>query len=143
LYVVERAAESVRLASDNIIVTGFVPMCVPMCTGFRRRSSADGGGTRLKVLEAMSMRRPIVTTSVGCEGIAAVDGENALIADTPSAFAEATIRLLRDHRLRRSLVERGSALVHAQYDWSVVGAQMEEAYTTVCQRRVTSGVRVA
>lgn len=143
LYVVGNAPpESVqRHASPSVVVTGYVPDVRP----YVQRASVYvvplriGGGTRLKVLEAMSMRRPIVTTTVGCEGINVVDGETALIADTPASFAEATVRLLRDRRLRRTLVDRGSDLVRTQYDWSVIGSQLEDAYAAVCQRQVLSG----
>jgi glycosyltransferase involved in cell wall biosynthesis len=90
-----------------------------------------GGGTRLKVLEALAMRRPIVTTSLGCEGIDVADGDSVLIADEPQAFADATIRLLRDAALRRALVRRGRDLVRSQYDWSVIGGHLEEAYRQI------------
>ncbi len=58
-----------------------------------------GGGTRLKILEAMALGRPVVSTTIGCEGLEVVDGEHLFIADTPEQFAEKTVRLLRDRQL--------------------------------------------
>ncbi len=147
LYVVGNAPpESVRrYASSNIIVTGFVPDVRP----YVQRASVYvvplriGGGTRLKVLEAMSMRRPIVTTSIGCEGIDVEHGRTALIADEPAAFADATVQLMRDQRLRKSLVENGHELVSARYDWSVVGNQLNDAYAAVFRSRMAEGVAKA
>ncbi len=139
LYVVGNSPpESVRaLASDHVVVTGFVDDVRP----YVQRSSVyvvpllSGGGTRLKVLEAMSMGRPIVTTSVGCEGIPVVDGESVLIADGAAAFADATVRLLRDKELQRRLTPRGLELVRSRYDWSTIGGQLEDAYTAVFEAR--------
>jgi polysaccharide biosynthesis protein PslH len=122
-----------RLASSSVIVTGYVDDVRP----FIRRSAVYvvpmriGGGTRLKVLEAMAMHRPIVTTSIGCEGIDAVHGESVLIADDARAFADATVRLLTDKALCQALVRRGEELVRSRYDWSVVGEQLSDAYAVV------------
>ena len=94
----------------------------------------------MKVLEALAMRRPIVTTSVGCEGIDVADGDTVLIADDPRVFADATIRLLRDEALKHSLTRRGRELVCSRYDWSVVGETLGEAYDRLCPRPVTEKV---
>ena len=73
-----------------------------------------GGGTRLKILNSWAMGKPVVTTSIGCEGLAAVDGENALIRDDPKRFAEAVLAVLHDDALSRRLGarprNRGAAL---------------------------------
>lgn len=79
-----------------------------------------GGGTRLKVLEAMALRTPVVATSKGAEGLAAQDGESILIADTPSAFADAVIRLICQPALRERVAANAHALVSETYDWPVV-----------------------
>jgi glycosyltransferase involved in cell wall biosynthesis len=76
----------------------------------------QGGGTRLKILEAMAMGTPIVTTSKGVEGIEARNGEHLLIADTSDQFAEATTRLLLDPAYARNLAEAALKLVQSQYD---------------------------
>jgi len=81
----------------------------------------QGGGTRLKILEAMALGTPVVATSKGAEGLAVVDGEHLLIADEPAAFADATLRLLRDGGLRNRLTSSARALVEAKYDWAHIG----------------------
>jgi len=83
----------------------------------------QGGGTRLKILEAMALGTPVVATSKGAEGLDVVDGEHLLIADDPAAFAEAVVRLLRDPALRARLAQNARALVEAHYDWAHIGAQ--------------------
>lgn len=86
----------------------------------------QGGGTRLKILEAMALGTPVVATSKGAEGLDVSDGEHLLIADDPATFAEATLRLLRDAALRARLTANARALVEAKYDWAHIGAQFVE-----------------
>src|SRR5205807_8602089 len=62
-----------------------------------------GGGTRLKILDAWAMGKAVVSTSIGCEGLEATDGENILIRDTPEAIADALLQVLRHARLRSPL----------------------------------------
>ena len=90
-----------------------------------------GGGTRFKLLEAMAMRRPIVSTSLGCEGFPVADGRELLIGDTPADFAAQVLRLLNDQALRDGLVQRAHAFVSEQYDWSVIVPQLEHIYATL------------
>ncbi|WP_181918771.1 glycosyltransferase family 4 protein [Wenzhouxiangella sediminis] len=87
-----------------------------------------GSGTRLKVLEAMAMGKAIVSTSKGVEGLGLVDGEHALIADTPEAFAAAVERVLDDRELQRALgiAARRMAVLH--YDWQSVGDRLLSVY---------------
>jgi glycosyltransferase involved in cell wall biosynthesis len=81
-----------------------------------------GGGTRLKIYEAMAARRPVVATTIGAEGLDYRAGEDIVIADTPNDFAGAVIGLLRD-RVRRSALGEAAARRAALYDWpNVVGA---------------------
>lgn len=79
-----------------------------------------GGGTRLKILEAMAVRTPVVATSNGAEGLDARDGEHLLIADTPEEQAQAIFRLLRDENLRNRLTQNAHDLVRTTYDWRVI-----------------------
>ena len=80
-----------------------------------------GAGTRIKVLEAMAHRIPIVTTSIGCEGLGLHDAVEAVIADDPVAFAAACDRLLDDPTARVSMAD-AAARAHAErYDWSAIG----------------------
>jgi glycosyltransferase involved in cell wall biosynthesis len=87
-----------------------------------------GGGTRLKVLQAMSMAAPIVSTTLGCNGLDVQSGRELLIADTRRDFAAAVVRLLRDQVVGRMLGEAARALAIAEYDWKRIGPRMERAY---------------
>ena len=77
-----------------------------------------GAGTRLKVVEALAHCIPLVTTRVGCEGIADQNSVDALIADEAASFAEACVSLMADGELRQRLSEAGSQLFSQQYEWS-------------------------
>lgn len=87
-----------------------------------------GGGTRLKILQAFGMSKAVVSTSVGCEGIDAKDGENIVIADEPRQFADSIIKLLKDKQLRQKLGENGRLLVQEKYDWKAIARKLEEIY---------------
>jgi len=76
-----------------------------------------GGGTRLKVLEAMAMGRPVVSTSIGAEGIEAEAGRHLLIADDPTGFAAAVGRILDDAQVGVRLGREGRVLVERRYSW--------------------------
>jgi len=84
-----------------------------------------GSGTRIKIFEALSMAKAVVSTSVGAEGLALQSGRHFLAADTAHEFAHAVIRLLRDPARRRLLGDAGRALVEANYSWSKVARQFE------------------
>jgi sugar transferase (PEP-CTERM/EpsH1 system associated) len=87
-----------------------------------------GGGTRLKLLEAMSMGKPVVATRLGAEGYPVTDGREMLLADTPSDFAAAVVSLLRTPERRAELGQIARAFVERRYDWSVIVPQVEAAY---------------
>ncbi len=120
-------------ASKNVVVTGFVNDIRP----YIRKATVYviplrmGGGTRLKMMEALSMRIPIVTTSLGCEGIDVVNGRDAIIEDDPTKFAEAVIDLLHNPERRNELVKNGAVLANESYGWTHVGKQMELAYSSL------------
>ena len=93
-----------------------------------------GGGTRLKILDAWAMGKAVVSTSVGCEGLEAVDGQNILIRDDPAAFASAVTTVLRDTGLRAAL-ERGARFTAEKlYSWDVIGERMRWLYGEVLAR---------
>jgi polysaccharide biosynthesis protein PslH len=125
-----------KRANDRIIVTG----CVDDVRPYISRASVYvvplriGGGTRLKVIEAMAMKIPIVTTSIGSEGIDVVNNESALIADEPQSFANAVIELFHNASLRQKLVRNGYELMQSQYEWSVIGRQVENYYQILVNR---------
>jgi polysaccharide biosynthesis protein PslH len=87
-----------------------------------------GGGTRLKILDAWSMGKAVVSTSIGCEGLETVDGINILIRDEPREFAAAVVEVLRNRELRARLEREGRRTVETHYAWNVVGARLNAAY---------------
>lgn len=94
-----------------------------------------GGGTRLKILSAWAMGKAVVSTSIGCEGLEAVDGENILIRDDPKDFAAAILAVLADEDMRCRLGERGRDTAERLYGWDVIGREMIDTYLTVANAR--------
>jgi len=86
----------------------------------------EGGGSRLKVLEAMAAGVPIVCTTLGAEGIEAEPGRHLLVADTPDDLAEAVERVTTDDALARGLSTEARKLVEERYSWSIIGRQVSE-----------------
>lgn len=126
-----------RLAGPCVRVTGAVPDTRDY---FARAAAAVvplrmGSGTRLKVLEGLAMGKPLVSTSVGCEGIHVCDGEHLLIADEAQALADAVLRVLSDAPLAASLARQGRALVEREYGWAAITAQLESFYAQVLAGR--------
>jgi GT2 family glycosyltransferase/glycosyltransferase involved in cell wall biosynthesis len=123
--------EIIRLGKmDNVVVTGWVEDIKP----YIARSSVYvaplwlGTGMRVKILEAWGMARPVVTTSIGSQGIDCTPGEDVLIADDPQGFAAQTVRLLTDKALREKLGRNGRKQVEAKYDWEIIIRRVEEMY---------------
>ena len=113
-------ARVARWADDSIEVTGTVPSVVEhyqeaMVNVVPLRI---GGGTRLKIYEAMAMGKATVSTSIGAEGLDVEDGRDILLADDAASFAASVIRLVRDEALRRR-IEDAAARKAARYDWPV------------------------
>jgi polysaccharide biosynthesis protein PslH len=79
-----------------------------------------GGGTRLKIYEALAMETPVVSTTVGAEGLPLQDGEELLLADEPALFADAVARILEDPDRRRELGCRAAARVRSEFGWDSV-----------------------
>jgi glycosyltransferase involved in cell wall biosynthesis len=82
-----------------------------------------GSGMRVKILDALARGVPVVSTTIGCEGIDTVPGTHLLVADEPRAFADAVIRVLTDDALAQALSERGCDLAKDRYDPAVVSKQ--------------------
>jgi sugar transferase (PEP-CTERM/EpsH1 system associated) len=118
---------------NGVQVTGRVPDVRPYLSD----SSAlvvplrSGGGTRLKILEAMAMGRPVVSTRLGAEGLEITHGVNILLADTPEEFAKHIFALLADPQLGRRLGSAGRNLVETKYDWSICLSNVEDFYQTL------------
>lgn len=90
-----------------------------------------GGGTRLKILDGWAMGMPMVSTSVGAEGLATRDGENILLRDDPQGFADAVVTVLLDAALRAHLGRGARRTVEEIYDWDVIGRGMLAAYSAL------------
>ena len=89
-----------------------------------------GGGTRLKIFEAMSMGKAVVSTTIGAEGLPVAHGKNIVLADGAAEFADAVVRLIRDRATRQRLEAAARGLVVDHYDWSAVASDFETALTT-------------
>lgn len=114
----------------HIEVTGFVPDPDPLLSQSRVFvvPLRAGGGMRVKVVDAWQWGIPMVSTSIGAEGIETVPGENILLADEPEAFAAAVVALLRDDELARRLRENGRLWVETHYNWRTIYPQIETIY---------------
>ena len=127
-------------ANQNIMVTGLVEDTRP----YIEKSSVYvvplrmGGGTRLKIMEALAMKKPIVTTSIGCEGIDVINGQSSLIADNPVEFAERVMELFANPGQIAGLTENGYELVYNRYRWESIGLQMDQAYEQLMGLRSTA-----
>ena len=99
-----------------------------------------GGGTRLKVLEAMALGTPVVSTSKGAEGLEVTPGEDILIADEPTEFADAVLRLLDDPALRAKLAANGRRLVRERYGWEQIGKKLDQLLHQVVRKYRHQGV---
>lgn len=125
-------------ATDGVTFTGWLPDIRAFVAGSRVCvvPLRQGGGTRLKILEAMTMGTPVVATPKGAEGLDLIDGEDILIADSAEAFADATVRLLTDDDLHRHIAAHARATVTARFDWESIGADM-----LVALARITGATR--
>jgi polysaccharide biosynthesis protein PslH len=125
-----RPAVLERLRRPGVDVTGEVADVRP----YLERTAVEvvpvrmGGGTRLKVLEGLALEKPMVSTTLGCEGIDVRHGEHLLVADTAEAFASAVVRLLEDSDLAGRLGRAGRRLVGDHYSWDAAGERLAELY---------------
>ncbi len=126
------------LESDRVQVTGTVADVRP----FYADALAVvvplrvGGGTRLKILEAMAMGTPVISTTLGAEGISCTDGKNILLADSEQEMCHAVERIAADPALRKQLSGEGRLLVSQQYDWNSIGRRLFEIYSGLVSARV-------
>ena len=120
----------------SVIVTGRVDDVRP----YMERASAYvvplriGGGTRLKIYEAMAMEKPIVSTTVGAEGLPVRNESELLLADTPRDFAAAVLRALSDQEFAFHLGRRAATVVRQQFGWNRVAHRFAE----ICDRTIDS-----
>lgn len=122
-------------AGAKVTATGYVPdirpylreSCIYVCP------LRDGGGTRLKVLAALAMAKPLVATALAVEGLRLVEGQHYLRAETVGEFVAEIRRLEGDPALRRRLGDAGRTLVEREYDWPIVGKQLDAGYAKAVQ----------
>jgi glycosyltransferase involved in cell wall biosynthesis len=121
------------LNGEGIEVTGYVSDLEPYLaqTAVFIVPLHAGGGMRVKILDAWSWGLPVVSTTIGAEGIHVQDGENALLADTAPAFAQAVIQVLRDPGLAGQMGHSGRQTVVEKYDWRVVYSAWDDIYCKV------------
>ncbi|GAB4534101.1 MAG: glycosyltransferase family 4 protein [Anaerolineae bacterium] len=115
---------------EGVNVTGYVDSVLPYyercCLTLVPLRS--GSGIRVKILESMSLGRPVVSTSLGCEGLQVTHDQDILIADTASDFAEQTIRLMTQPELWQRIADNGRRLIEEVYDWRVTGQRLVRAF---------------
>jgi sugar transferase (PEP-CTERM/EpsH1 system associated) len=118
---------------DNVIVTGMVDDVKP----YIAKASVYvvplriGGGTRLKILEALAMEKAVVSTTIGCEGLQLTPDKDILVADEPENFARLVIQLAQDEKFRQRLGKSGRKQVEEKYDWRSIGKQLNELYKSI------------
>jgi polysaccharide biosynthesis protein PslH len=126
-----------RLAGDFVEVTGTVASTVE----YLRAAAVVvvplriGGGTRLKIFEAMGCGKAVISTSVGAEGLAVQNGRDLIVADEADAFADAVVRLLTNSVLREHY-EQAAARLAAQFDWKMVAKQFADVLEAACRNCV-------
>jgi glycosyltransferase involved in cell wall biosynthesis len=102
-----------------------------------------GGGTRLKILNAWAMGKAVVSTSRGCEGLSATNGDNILVRDDPESFAQAVAAVLGDPELGQRLGTAGRATVERLYSWDAIAPSMIDTYLTVAHASTGYDVPIA
>jgi polysaccharide biosynthesis protein PslH len=124
-----------RLARySGISVTGSVPDVRPYLAeaSVAIAPLLIGSGTRLKILEALAMRKAIVSTEVGCEGLSVESGNHLVVATQPEAFAQAVVYLLKHPEKRAQLGTAGRLLVETEYAWERCGDRLLHLLEEIC-----------
>ena len=127
------AADLRRLRGPDVQVTGEVDDLRP----YLERAAVVGvpirmgGGTRLKVVEGLATGKAMVSTSLGCEGVAVQDGEHLLIADDAESFASEVLRLFADRRLGAALGRAGRALAERRYSWDLAAERLDALHRRI------------
>jgi glycosyltransferase involved in cell wall biosynthesis len=119
---------------SSVVVTGRVEDVRPFMeeAGVYIVPLRIGGGTRLKIYEAMAMEKAIVSTSIGAEGLPVNDGKEIILADTPESFAEAVVSLIRQESLAAALGKQAAEKVRKRFGWDTVA----EEFAAICERTV-------
>lgn len=137
-------SDFIDLASKNprtINVTGYMPDLTPYLENAALMvvPVRAGGGMRVRILEAFARAIPVVTTTVGLEGIEAMIDRDVLVEDSPTTFAAAVVRLLNDETLQAKLANNGRYLAETHYDWKVVFKKLDTVYEDINSLRAKRG----
>jgi glycosyltransferase involved in cell wall biosynthesis len=144
LTIVGRGAEAElrRLRRPQVLVTGEVPDVRP----YLEKAAVVavpirmGGGTRLKVLEALAMAKPVVSTKLGCEGVNVRHGRHLCIEDDPAPFAAAITALFADRTAATALGRAGRVLMEQEYSWDLAGRRLDRLYRRVLSSRAVASI---
>jgi glycosyltransferase involved in cell wall biosynthesis len=122
--------------SQSITVTGYVPDLLPY---FESAAVVvvpvrAGSGMRVRILEALALAMPVVTTTAGLEGIDANNEEHVLVADDPEGFAHGVVRLLQDSQFGRQLGQNGRRLIERKYDCRIALPELETVYQALSRK---------
>ena len=123
----------------GIEITGTVPDVRP----FYREAFASvvplrvGGGSRLKILEAMAARVPIVASTLGAEGLGVEDGQNILIRDEPDEMSSALLELAENAQKCQAIIGQAHQLVVSRYDWSAIGTRLRGICNELLETKAT------
>jgi sugar transferase (PEP-CTERM/EpsH1 system associated) len=143
LYVVGRNPSNkilnLQRKEADIVVTGYIADVRPYVVqgAVYIVPLRIGGGSRLKIVEAMAMGKAVVSTSIGCEGIDVLDNEDILIADEPEKFAANVIRLLKNNELCNKLGVNARRLAESKYSWAIIGRKLNEVYDKMINLKET------
>jgi glycosyltransferase involved in cell wall biosynthesis len=132
LFVVGKSPPNAALNAQGVVAPGFVEsveeywcmsrvFIVPLLSG---------GGMRVKILDAWAHRLPVVSTTIGAEGISNSDSVNILVADDPQSFALGVVELFQDNDIAHTLAENGRRTVERHYDWRLVYKAWDQVYQT-------------
>jgi glycosyltransferase involved in cell wall biosynthesis len=122
---------------DGILVTGTVDSVEPYYDAALVAvvPLRVGSGTRLKVLEAMAAGVPVISTSLGAEGLAVTNGKHLILADTPAEFTSAIVRVAGDDAEWRQIATAGREMAASRYDWSGIATSLYEYYEEIVRVR--------
>jgi polysaccharide biosynthesis protein PslH len=122
---------------DGVAVHGYVPDVRPMldAAALFVCPIRDGGGTKLKILDALAMKKCVIAHPVACEGIEVTADENVVLASTAREFVDQILKLLPDEQRRRRIGAAGRALVETQYSYRAIGERFNDVMEDAARRR--------
>jgi glycosyltransferase involved in cell wall biosynthesis len=134
-----------RDKNQNVRLTGYVDDVRPYMDAATVYIAPikSGSGTKLKVLHALSMGKPVITTTVGAEGLDVQDGVHLLIEDDPKMFAEKTVYLLTNPAVAERLGKNGRRLMVEKYDWRIIGRKISEVYGAFADRAPSESAMIS